>query len=135
MCDHPAVLYVEDEPFSRQVMQMLLVRGLGFKHVTIFEDSTDFMTRVENLALKPNLIMLDIHMQPFDGFKMLHLLREHHDYRQARIVAVTASVMNEEIELLKSAGFDGGIGKPIDQNFLPEFLDRILNGEQIWHVT
>jgi CheY-like chemotaxis protein len=50
------------------------------------------------------------------------------------VVALTASVMNEEVERLKKAGFNGVLAKPIDQQAFPGVITRILNGEHIWNV-
>jgi CheY-like chemotaxis protein len=130
----PCFLYVEDEPMSRTVMQMLMVRKMGYKNLTIFEDSGDFIAKVENLPSKPDIIFLDIHMQPNSGFEMLQMLRNNPNYKKVRVVALTASVMNEEIELLRNAGFDGGIAKPIDQLSFPDVLERILKGEEVWNI-
>jgi two-component system cell cycle response regulator DivK len=129
----PTILYVDDEPLSRQVMQLLLGRQLKCKHFTIFEDSSEFMTRLEGISPRPNIIFLDIHMKPLNGFQLLTMLRNQ-GYRDVKIVACTASVMNEEIDLLQQANFDGCIGKPIDVDYLPEFMSRILKGEQVWHI-
>ncbi len=135
MPDEPVLLYVEDEALSRQVMQLLVERGLGFKHLTIFEDSENFLPRLEALSPQPDIVFLDIHMRPYNGFELLKMLRAHEVYRHTPVVAVTASVMNEEIDLLKQAGFSGGISKPVDQAFLAEFIYLILKGEEVWHVT
>lgn len=129
------ILYVEDDPLSREVMEFLLVRGLKFKHVSIFEDSHDFMKRLQVLSHRPQLIFLDIHMQPYDGFDMLKMLRAHDAYQDIRTVALTASVMNDEIQQLKQAGFDGVLSKPLDHEAFPQILDRILNGERIWYIN
>ena len=92
-------LYVEDDPFSREVLRMILtiIAGIPESHVTIFEDSVHFMDRLKALPVRPDVILLDIHMQPDDGFSLLKLLRAEENYRSARVVALTASVMNEEI--------------------------------------
>ena len=131
----PVFLYVEDEPLSRMVMDMLLVRALGYKNLSIFEDSNAFIERVEQLPSKPDIIFLDIQMQPYNGFEVLSMLRQHPNYSHTRVIAVTASVMNEEVELLKNSGFDGAIAKPIDQIIFPNLLARILNGEEVWHIV
>lgn len=131
----PAILYVEDEPLSRQVMEMLLMRGLGFKHLTIFEDSSDIVARMEGLTPQPEIVLLDIHMKPHDGFEVLSMLRSHKEFRSIKVVACTASVMNEEIEKLQAADFNGCLGKPIDADFFPEFLSRIVKGERVWHAV
>lgn len=131
----PVILYVEDEPMSRQVMQLLITKMLGNNRLTIFEDSYNFIPRLEQLLPKPDIIFLDIHMKPHTGFELLDMIRSHPDYLSTIVIAVTASVMNEEVDMLKSVTFNGGIGKPIDSTYFPDFLNRILNGEEIWHVT
>jgi CheY-like chemotaxis protein len=130
----PAVLYFEDEPMSRMVMEMLLKRGLGLDDVTIFADSADFKQRLVDLDTTPDIVFLDIHIEPYNGFQMLKMLRENPRFQQSRIIALTASVMNEEVEMLQDAGFDGGIAKPIDQQVFPQLIERIMAGEDIWSI-
>jgi CheY-like chemotaxis protein len=134
MTNEPVILYVEDDPFSCQVMELLLIRKLQFKSVTIFESSANFMQRLGALPKKPDVFLLDIHMEPHDGFDLLKMLRAHPDYGTSKIVALTASVMNEEVEQLRRAGFDSVLAKPVDQSTFPMSLKRILDGENIWTV-
>jgi len=133
MTDCP-ILYVEDDALSREVMTVFLKRGMGYQNVTIFEDSTDFMQKVEALPIKPEVIFMDIQMEPLDGFAMLRLIRESEAFRLTKVVALTASVMNEEVRTLKDAGFNGVIAKPLDTDKFPQVLTRILNGEQVWEI-
>jgi CheY-like chemotaxis protein len=130
----PVFLYIENDELSREVMKALLTRGLGYRHLTLFETSANFETHLERLAHKPNVIFLDIHMEPIDGFEMLKLIRGNKDYYTTPVIALTASVMNEEVRRLREAGFDGAIAKPINYDTFPGALDRILNGEQIWNT-
>lgn len=128
------VLYVEDDPMSRRVLEFLLKKDLGYEHVTVFKDSHDFMDRVLEIVPTPTLIFLDIHVKPVDGFGMLKELRQHPQFSHATIIALTASVMNDEIVLLREAGFDGLISKPINQRLFANSLDKILRGEPEWRV-
>lgn len=130
----PTFLYVEDDAVSRSIMQTMLCRVLGYEQVTIFSDSIDFMSRLQELPESPDVIFLDIHVYPYNGFQMLELLRSSDRFKNASIIALTASVMNEEVEQLHNAGFDGGIAKPLDQNQFPELLDQILRKQKIWHI-
>lgn len=130
----PVILYVEDDFLSREVMHALLIRGMGYRNLTIFEDSTDFMNRLETLDSKPDVIFLDIHMEPVDGFMMLRQIRQNDIFCSTKVVALTASVMNEEVKMLKDAGFNGVIAKPLDADTFPKTLQRILNGEHVWNV-
>lgn len=135
MTPQPTILYVEDEARSRRVMQMLLVNSMKLDNVTIFEDSSDFISRVDALEPKPDVIFLDIHVAPYNGFQMLDMLRKTGRYNDTTIVALTASVMNEEVTQLRESGFDGCLSKPIDIDTFPELLTLILKGEELWHIT
>lgn len=134
MSEH-VFLYVEDDPLSREALTVVLRRVMKAEHTYIFEDSYDFEERIQALPQRPTMILLDIHMKPITGFEMLKLLRTKLDYGDAKIVALTASVMNEEVELLKESGFDAVIGKPINVGTFPKLIDRIAGGETIWHIT
>ncbi|MBL8161991.1 MAG: response regulator [Anaerolineae bacterium] len=131
----PVVLYVEDDVNSRKLMEMLLKRRMKLKHVTILEDSQNFISNMQALDPKPNLILLDIHMLPHNGFEMLAMLREMSWVGDTPIVALTASVMNEEVQRLRNAGFDGCISKPLEIEDFPDTIARILEGERVWRIT
>jgi two-component system cell cycle response regulator DivK len=128
-------LYVEDDPLSCEVMQMIMQEAMGIERLTILHDSENFMESVKKLPLLPDIILLDIHMQPVDGFHLLALLRADSAFQSARIVALTASVMTEEVEQLREAGFDGVIAKPLSVMTFPGLLERILRGEAVWQIV
>jgi len=134
MNKEPVILYVEDDAKSRTIMNLLLKSRMRLQHVTIFEDSTDFLKKLRSLRPIPNIIFLDIHVKPYDGFEMLAMLRLDAVFHRTPIVALTASVMNEEVQQLRLMGFDGCLAKPIDLDTFPEILSRLLNGETIWRI-
>jgi CheY-like chemotaxis protein len=125
-------LYVEDDALSREALTVILQRVMQVDRLFVFEDSTDFMARVKALPHKPDLILLDIHMQPINGFEMLAQLRQDPDYAKARIIALTAGVLDEEMALLKKNGFNGMITKPISVGQFPVLIARVLKGEDLW---
>lgn len=135
MFDRYSYLYVEDDPLSQEIMRMLMAHGMGVENLTIFDDSREFMKRTLGLNPKPDIILLDIHVTPLDGFEMLGLLRSNHDFRATKIIALTASVMNEEVEKLRLMGFDGAIAKPLSFHTFPALIQQIIAGENVWHVT
>jgi CheY-like chemotaxis protein len=128
-------VYVEDDAASRKVMELMMHKAIGTTNLTVFENSQDFIARLKSLSNRPDVVMLDIHVKPHDGFEMLQLLRAEPDYEHIKVIALTASVTNEEIELLRTSGFDGAIGKPLGLSTFPNLLDRVLKGEAVWFIT
>lgn len=127
-------LYVEDDPMSREVMAMLMENVLNYP-ITIFGDSSNFVERFNALERKPDVIFLDIHMEPIDGYEILRILRHDMTLSDVLIIAMTASVMAVDVEQLQSAGFSGLLGKPIRNRTFPEMLARILEGEAVWYIS
>lgn len=134
MNSNPAILYVEDDVSSRKVMRLILAGRMKLSNLVFFEDSQDFTTRVKTLDPHPDIVFLDIHVKPHNGFEMLKMLRGVEEFRKTPIVALTASVMNEEVLMLKTAGFDGCLSKPVDADTFPDIFSRIMGGEMIWHI-
>lgn len=134
MNEQPVVLYVEDDARSRKMMSLLLEGRMKLPHVTMMADSEDFVARVNALDPKPDIIFLDIHVPPHDGFEMLAMLRDLEWVNGTPIVALTASVMNEEVQKLRGAGFNACLAKPLDLGTFPETVERILAGETIWRI-
>lgn len=128
------VLYVEDDRRSRMVIEVLLTEMLNVASLIIFENSKDFVDKINKLQRTPNLVFLDVRVQPLDGFQMLQHLRNQAVFEKTMIIALTANVMAHDIEKLKSAGFDGLIGKPILEEIFPQLLDKMLNGESVWYI-
>ncbi len=128
------VLYVEDDFQSREVMQVIAESLEDPIALVIFEDSRKFEEQLAMLDPKPDVVFLDIHVRPLTGFQMLEIIRAHGDYSDTAVVALTASVMNEEVELLREAGFDGVVSKPLDFDTFPTLLTRILQGDRVWNV-
>lgn len=128
------LVYVENDPGSRKVMRGLVERLTIPVHLTILDDSVEFVARVEAVIPQPDVFLLDIHVLPLDGFAMLSLLRQHESYSDKMVVALTASVMNEEVKKLKEAGFDGVLAKPLSFHDFPDMMERMLAGERLWTV-
>jgi two-component system, cell cycle response regulator DivK len=129
-----SILYVEDDRPSREIMQLLVEDVMGISHLSIFEDSYGFLERAKTISPKPDIILLDIHVPPMSGFEMLMLLRTDSHFATTPIVALTASVMNEEVARLRQAGFNGVIPKPLNMDNFPTLLERIMQGEEVWNI-
>ena len=130
----PAFVYIEDHPASRLVMQLLLKELLGFEDLTMFEDSRDIVPRLEASGKTFDVIFLDLHVDPLDGFEVLKRLRQHEKFASSKVVVLTASMMLDELDTVREAGFDGLISKPLDPEFFGGYVNRILAGEAVWET-
>lgn len=130
----PSFLFVDDDAYSREVLQVILGKVMGYTDVIAFEDSKDFMERLKNLPRIPDVIFLDIQIQPLDGYEMLKLVRSDPTYQNSKVVALTASIMPSDVAHLQQVGFDGLIGKPLVHKIFPGLLRKLLAGEGIWYI-
>ncbi len=128
-------LYVEDDPLSREVMETMLIDLIGVGNLAMFTDSIDFMARLRELEPQPDFILLDVHVEPYNGYEVLSFIRSDPEYRTSKVVAVTASVMLDEVKQLQAGGFDGALAKPLDMSTFPDLIQRLERGEAVWQVT
>ena len=125
-------IYVEDNLDALLLMPLLF--PLAGMKLICFHDSQNFLSRVKALPCRPSLFLLDIHIPPLDGFELLRILRNEPHYARVPVIALTASVMNEEVQQLRLAGFNGVLAKPVDMQAFPNFVERILAGEHLWRI-
>ena len=130
-----SLLYVDDNPHSRELMRLILTKMARVKMFIFFEDSQNFLARVQGIQPRPDIILLDIQIKPIDGVEMLRQLRADPALCYAQIVAITAGGMNGEINRLKTLGFDSAIGKPLNLRDFPILLEKIAAGESVWRSS
>jgi len=132
---HPILVYVEDDENSIIVMKMVVERVMGLPKLHVLQSRADFVQQVKELGVVPEVFLLDIHMKPYGGIELLSMLRNDPQFDKSKVIALTASVTNEEIALLKSGGFDGAIAKPLNIEAFPDLISKIMNGEQVWYIA
>jgi len=131
----PILVYVEDDENSIFVMKMVVERVMKLPTLYVLQSRADFVQQVKGLGVVPDIFLLDIQMKPYDGVELLSMLRKDSQFKCSKVIALTASVTNEEVSLLKSGGFDGAIAKPLNIEVFPDLIARIINGEQVWYIA
>jgi CheY-like chemotaxis protein len=131
----PVLVYVEDDENSILVMKMVVERVMGLPKLHVLQSRTDFVQQVKELGVVPDVFLLDIQMKPYGGLELLSMLRGDPQFTESKVIALTASVTNEEVSLLKSGGFDGAIAKPLNIDVFPDLIVRIINGEHVWYIA
>ena len=112
------ILIVEDnEKNMKLVRDVLQVKGYATLEAGTAEDGI----RLAN-ERQPDLVLMDIQLPGMNGIEALGVLRADVATAKIPVIAVTASVMQQDRKLITEAGFDGYIGKPIN---LKEFLATV----------
>ena len=112
------ILIVEDnEKNLKLVRDVLQVKGYETIEATTGEDGIKLAG-----DHKPDLVLMDIHLPGINGIEALRALRADPSTASIPVIAVTASVMQQDRKMITDAGFDGYVGKPIN---LKEFLDAV----------
>jgi len=117
------VVYVDDDPANLRLMEQILARRPDVELVTAQDPLVGLELAQEHL---PDLLLLDIHMAPIDGFEFLARVRRSKALSRTRAVAVTADAMPDTVTRTLAAGFDDCLTKPFDVRRVLRIVERQL---------
>jgi two-component system, OmpR family, alkaline phosphatase synthesis response regulator PhoP len=103
-----SVLIVDDEPNILLSLQFLM-KKTGYE-VRTAKDGEEAMIEMERAA--PDLILLDVMMPKIDGFSICERIRANPEWRDVRIIMLTARGRDVEREKGMALGADDYITKP-----------------------
>jgi CheY-like chemotaxis protein len=126
-----AILIVEDNEDNLTMLDYL-IRAHGYATL-LARDGADGV-RIATLQ-RPELILLDIRMPGMDGYDVAAAIRRTPGLEQTWIIAVTASVMDSDLDAITAAGFDGYVGKPIDPETFMTEIAQFLKRSQVVETT
>ena len=116
----PRLLVVEDNQINQMVvLAMLESLGLEADLAASGPEALDLFTRTPY-----NLILLDIRMPGMDGLELTRRIRSRTGIDQPKIVALTASAMEEDRQRCLAAGVDAYLSKPVRIDDLVAVLAR-----------
>ena len=112
------ILIVEDNPRNlKLVRDVLQVKG----YATLEAGTAEEGIRIAGEE-RPDLVLMDIHLPGMNGIDALRALRGDPATAAIPVIAVTASVMQDDRRMIMEAGFNAYVGKPIN---LREFLEAV----------
>ena len=122
------ILVAEDSPDNRLLIQAYLRREPH--HVDFAENGR---VAVDNFIAHPyDLVFMDVHMPELDGLDATRMIREwerNHDIRPSCIIALTASVLEEDVERALAAGCNAHIGKPLTKQVILDVIRAVSVGD------
>jgi PAS domain S-box-containing protein len=117
------ILVAEDDEFSAQVLEQLLMRQ--DHRVRLTNNGREALALAEGGIF--DLLLLDVHMPELDGLQVIHAIRqrERTGGRRLPVIALTARSRKEDRELCLAAGMDDFLTKPIRPAELLAAIDRL----------
>lgn len=119
----PVILVVEDNADN-----MLTVKAvLGSSCIML-----EAVNGIEGIAMakkhRPNLILMDIALPGMDGIEAFKSIRNNPHLQHIPVLALTASAMTSDREIILAHGFDAYIAKPIDEPTFFKTINETLYG-------
>jgi len=126
------LLIVDDKPLNRQLLVKLLAPfGFSLKEAENGQEAIEIWQ-----TWKPDLIWMDIQMPILNGYEATRRIRQLCNLlpgeKPSKIVAVTASMFEEERAIVLQAGCDDFLRKPFREESIFEMLVKHLNVEFIY---
>jgi PAS domain S-box-containing protein len=125
-----SILLVEDNEFNQQIANELLTDA-GFT-VEIAEDGRKSLEMLDKRLY--DIVLMDMQMPVMDGVTATKEIRKDERFKDLPILAMTANVMEADMERCREAGMQDHIGKPIDPDELFGKLLKWLKPSQIVEV-
>ncbi|MEG4198421.1 PAS domain S-box protein [Microcoleus sp. Pol12A5] len=125
------ILIVEDLEENRRLLVEILT-SVGF-------EVREAKQGVEALSLweswRPHLILMDLRMPIVDGYTAIKYIRQCPKSQETVIIALTASVFEEEREKVLRAGCNDFISKPFQQRDIFDKIAKYLGVQYIYAVV
>lgn len=121
-----SILYIEDDPASRTLVE----RTLRYGGYTVFVADCG-LTGIDIARREtPDLILTDINLPDMSGREITTMLRGDPRFATTPIVALTAQTLKDQRELTFAAGITGYLTKPLDVDNLLKQVAYYLGGGQ-----
>ncbi|WP_072013871.1 PhnD/SsuA/transferrin family substrate-binding protein [Myxosarcina sp. GI1] len=125
------ILVVDDKEENRLVLQNML-QPLGFE-ITLAEDGQKEIDLA--LKIKPDCILTDLVMPVKTGFEAVKEIRNLPAIKDVVIIAISANVLDLDVQKSQIMGCDLFLPKPVDESKLLTILQEYLQLEWIYEET
>ncbi len=120
----PTVLVVEDNPDN-----MITAKAVLADEYIVIEAASG-REGVEKAKIHlPDLILMDISLPDVDGIQALKAIRSDGRLQHIPVIALTASALKEDRELILAHGFNAFVAKPIDDSIFFNTINETLYGK------
>jgi len=116
------ILVVDDSPFIVDVFVTMLERG-GYRAVAAYS-GLECLDILKNI--KPDLILLDIMMEPIDGWETLEQIKRNPETKDIPVLMLTAKQLSPEEAQTYGMYIEDYVLKPITHRELYDTIEHVL---------
>jgi DNA-binding response OmpR family regulator len=127
----PTILVVDDEPPILELVRFTLED----EQIRVLEASDGAQALETALAVRPDLILLDVQMPRLDGLEVCRRLRADASLAGTRIVMLTAAGQDADRARGLAAGADEYLTKPFSPLALFTLVRSLLPEATLWSQT
>lgn len=125
------ILIVDDKPLNRQLLvQLLNPLGFELKEATNGQEAVDIWHEWD-----PHLIWMDMRMPVMDGYAATQKIKSTTKGQATAIIALTASVLEEERAVVVSAGCDDFMRKPFREQEIFAVMNKHIGVRYIYEES
>ncbi len=125
------ILVVDDSKTNRKIMVHLLEK-VGFQ----VSEAVNGREAVEVwLRWQPHMIWMDLKMPVMNGYEATERIKSGSSIQSPKIVALTASTLEEERSLFSASKYDDFVGKPFSENIIFDKIAQHLGVRYIYDTT
>jgi signal transduction histidine kinase/DNA-binding response OmpR family regulator len=125
------ILVVDDKEDNRQLVCKLLAPfGFELKQAANGKEAIEIWE-----SWQPHLIWMDMRMPIMDGYEATRIIKSTIKGNATAVIALTASVLEEEKAIVLSTGCDDFVRKPFREHLIFEILTKHLGVQFIYENT
>lgn len=114
------ILLIDDNARLTQIYQMIISKQ-GHEAVIELDSSIAFQSAKR---LRPDLILLDLMMEPLSGWDILEQIRSDPDLSDLMVIVLTGKIMTVKEAIRYGMEIDGFIMKPLERSMLVAAIEE-----------
>ncbi len=128
------ILLVEDNEFNRMVAEETFKEILPAMIMDVAVNGQEAVDKLRSITY--DLVLMDIQMPVMDGVTATKKIRNElpEPAKSTRIIAMTANVLQEDIQTYMEAGMDGHVTKPFQTNELLQKMEAAISDRHISRI-